>query len=245
MASFTGLSWIPQERRSTWNVVGWWSVPVKNSDHAMPGRRDWQSLLQPKASGQKRVFRGTLLRRPEKEAATRSKKTGDHCAVELQPARRRGVEALDRELLGSVADHLGVFDRNRSRDVTEESSPFFPRLEPDPAEVLPADRERDARKPSSRPDVDHGSDRRQEVCPECRLEGVRNQLFRGKPARQVDGPPPAVELGEETGQAKPSRIVQIQPEGGELLLEKVSKCLRPKRFGTGRHARRLSRRRPE
>jgi len=218
---------------------------MKDSDHAVPGRRDWQSLLQPKAGGQGRVFSGAFLRRPEKEAGTRPKKAGDHCTVELQPARRRGVEALDRELLDPAADHFGVFDRNRSRDVTKESGPFFTRLEPEPAEVRPADRERDARKPSSCPDVDHGSQQRQEVCPECRFDGVRDQLFRGKPARQVDGPPPAVELGEETGQARLFLVVQLQPEGGELLLENVSKCLRPKRFGTGRHARRLSRRRPE
>src|SRR5437899_349443 len=134
----------PRNERSTWNVVGWRSVPVKDSDHAMPGRRDWQSLLQPKAGGQGRVFIGAFLRRPEKKAATRPKKAGDPCAVELQPARRRGVEALDRELLGSAADHLGVFGRNRSRDVTEESGPFFPRLEPDPPQVRPAARERDA-----------------------------------------------------------------------------------------------------
>ncbi len=129
--------------------------------------------------------------------------------------------------------------------MTEESSPPFPRLEPDPAQVRTADREGDARKPSSRPDVDDGSDQRKKVCPECRLEGVRHQLFRGKPAGQVESPPPAVELGEEPGQASPFRIVQVQPEAGELFLEKVSKCLRPKRFGTGRHARRLSRRRQE
>jgi hypothetical protein len=128
------------------------------------------------------------------------------------------LAAFDRKVLGSAADYLGVFDRNRSRDVTEESSPFFPRLEPDPTEVRPADREGDARKPSSRTEVDDGSEQRQEVCPERRLEGVRNQLFRGKPAGQVESPPPAVELGEEPGQARPFPVVQVQSEVGEPFL---------------------------
>ena len=135
----------------------------------------------------------------------------------------------------------GVFDRNGPRNVTEERGPSLSRLDPDPAQTRPADRQGNPRKSASRSDVHARAERRQEVRAERRLQGMGHELVRRQAARQVRASPPPVELRKESGETRRFRVVEDQPEGGEIFLEKVPKCLRPKRFGTGRHARRLSR----